>query len=178
MSDTPAAPNATLLLIFGADRDDQIRDTGGQVTVRGSSDIFGLVDADHPHHRRCRTGEWRGAEPAAWPVWQEPEDAPIPALVRAANGQEVVPEGLIARIGRWLLVAHAGPPPPRPRRRSPLPSLVASVKPPGRAFVPASILDQPTPVLSRLGAVLMRRVRTRALDSRTLSGRVHDRRQI
>ena len=51
MSDTPAAPNATLLLIFGADRDDQIRETGGQVTVRGSSDIFGLVDADHPHHR-------------------------------------------------------------------------------------------------------------------------------
>jgi len=47
----PAAPNATLLLIFGADRDDQIRASDGMVTVRGSSDLFGLIDSDHPHHR-------------------------------------------------------------------------------------------------------------------------------
>jgi len=42
---------ATLLLTFGADRDDQIRSKNGQVTVAGSSDLFGLIDADHPHHR-------------------------------------------------------------------------------------------------------------------------------
>src|SRR4249919_875399 len=51
MSVLPAAPNATLLLIFGADRDDHIRAKDGTVTVRGSSDLFGLIDADHPHHR-------------------------------------------------------------------------------------------------------------------------------
>ena len=51
MSVLPAAPNATLLLIFGADRDDQIRAEDGLVTVRGSSDFFGLLDSDHPHHR-------------------------------------------------------------------------------------------------------------------------------
>jgi glutathione synthase/RimK-type ligase-like ATP-grasp enzyme len=42
---------ATLLLTFGADRDDQIRARDGQVTVAGSSDLYGLIDADHPHHR-------------------------------------------------------------------------------------------------------------------------------
>lgn len=45
------APNAALLLMFGADRDDQIRAKDGRVTVRGSSDLFGLIDPDHPHHR-------------------------------------------------------------------------------------------------------------------------------
>jgi hypothetical protein len=48
------------------------------VVVRGAL-------ADHPHHGRRRAGESRGAEPAAWPVRQEPEDAAIPALVRAAR---------------------------------------------------------------------------------------------
>jgi hypothetical protein len=51
MSLAPVPPNATLLLIFGADRDDQIRSKDGRVTVRGSSDLFGLIDPDHPHHR-------------------------------------------------------------------------------------------------------------------------------
>lgn len=51
MSLAPADPNATLLLIFGADRDDQIRARDGHVTVSGSSDLFGLVDVSHPHHR-------------------------------------------------------------------------------------------------------------------------------
>jgi hypothetical protein len=77
-----------------------------RVVVRGAL-------ADHPHHGRRCAGEWRGAEAAAWPVRQEPEDAAIPALVRAADRQEVVPEGVIGRIGSWLLNAHAGRPPPR-----------------------------------------------------------------
>jgi len=47
MSNAPA----TLLLTFGADRDDQIRSKDGHVKVAGSSDLFGLLDADHPHHR-------------------------------------------------------------------------------------------------------------------------------
>lgn len=51
MSLAPANANATLLLIFGADRDDQIRARNGHVTVAGSSDLFGLIDSDYPHHR-------------------------------------------------------------------------------------------------------------------------------
>lgn len=51
MSLSPNTSNATLLLIFGADRDDQIRSRNGHVTVSGSSDLFGLLEADHPHHR-------------------------------------------------------------------------------------------------------------------------------
>lgn len=42
---------ATLLLIFGADRDDQIIAKDGHVKVMGSSDLYGLIDTDHPHHR-------------------------------------------------------------------------------------------------------------------------------
>lgn len=44
-------PTATLLLIFGADREDRIRNKDGHVTVSGSSDLFGLLEAGHPHHR-------------------------------------------------------------------------------------------------------------------------------
>lgn len=51
MSFTSASRPATLLLAFGADRDDQIRARDGHVKVAGSSDLFGLLDADHPHHR-------------------------------------------------------------------------------------------------------------------------------
>jgi hypothetical protein len=51
MSLPPAAATATLLLIFGADRDDQIRQRDGHVKVMGSSDLMGLLDSDHPHHR-------------------------------------------------------------------------------------------------------------------------------
>jgi hypothetical protein len=47
----PKVDSATLLLIFGADRDDQIIARDGHVKVWGSSDLFGLIDADHPHHR-------------------------------------------------------------------------------------------------------------------------------
>ena len=51
MSNAPDARPATLLLTFGADRDDQIRVRDGRVTVAGSSDLYGLIDPDHPHHR-------------------------------------------------------------------------------------------------------------------------------
>jgi glutathione synthase/RimK-type ligase-like ATP-grasp enzyme len=51
MSISPTARPATLLLTFGADRDDQIRARDAQVTVAGSSDLFELIDADYPHHR-------------------------------------------------------------------------------------------------------------------------------
>jgi hypothetical protein len=51
MPTSPSARPATLLLTFGADRDDQIRSKDGHVKVAGSSDLFGLLDADHPHHR-------------------------------------------------------------------------------------------------------------------------------
>jgi glutathione synthase/RimK-type ligase-like ATP-grasp enzyme len=51
MSTSPSARPAALLLTFGADRDDQIRSRNGHVKVAGSSDLFGLLDADHPHHR-------------------------------------------------------------------------------------------------------------------------------
>ena len=47
----PASENATVLLLFGADRDDQIIANHGHVTVRGSSDLYGLIDPGHPHHR-------------------------------------------------------------------------------------------------------------------------------
>ena len=48
---SPGTASATLLLIFGADRDDQIVARDGHVSVKGSTDLFGLLDADHPHHR-------------------------------------------------------------------------------------------------------------------------------
>jgi hypothetical protein len=51
MEHKPGNASATLLLIFGADRDDQIVARDGHVKVMGSSDLFGLLDADHPHHR-------------------------------------------------------------------------------------------------------------------------------
>src|SRR5688572_20046170 len=71
--------------------------------------VAGGAPADQSHHRRCGAGEGRGAEPAARPMRQEPENPAIAALARAADGQELVPEGL-ARIGRRLLIAHGGPP--------------------------------------------------------------------
>lgn len=43
--------SATLLLVFGADRDDRIIARDGHVKVQGSSDLFGLIDPGHPHHR-------------------------------------------------------------------------------------------------------------------------------
>ena len=51
MSLAPNTSSATLLLIFGADRDEEIRERDGHVTVRGSSDLYGLIDPDYPHHR-------------------------------------------------------------------------------------------------------------------------------
>jgi len=46
-----SAANATLLLIVGADRDDQIKRLGNQLQIEGSSDIFGLLDRQEPFHR-------------------------------------------------------------------------------------------------------------------------------
>jgi hypothetical protein len=51
MATTIPTTDARLLLIFGADRDDQIRAKDGHVKVSGSSDLYGLIDPDHPHHR-------------------------------------------------------------------------------------------------------------------------------
>src|SRR6188474_3424055 len=78
--------------------------------------VAGGAPADKSHHRRCDAGEGRSAEPAAWPMRQEPEDPAIAALAGAADGQEVVPEGFIARIGRRLHIAHACSPPLRDAR--------------------------------------------------------------
>ena len=42
---------AKLLLIFGADREDRFQAKDGRIKLSGSSDLFGLINPDHPHHR-------------------------------------------------------------------------------------------------------------------------------
>ena len=43
--------DAKLLLIFGADREDQFRTKHGRTKLSGSSDLFELIGPSHPHHR-------------------------------------------------------------------------------------------------------------------------------
>lgn len=50
-SEQAGAPDASLLLIVGADRDDQITRRGTQIRIGGSSDIYGLLDGKVPFHR-------------------------------------------------------------------------------------------------------------------------------
>src|SRR5688572_21410536 len=101
--------------------------------------VTGGAPADQSHHRRCSAGEGRGAEPAARTMRQEPEDPAIAALAGAADGQELVPEGLIARIGRRLLIAHGGPPTSRRTTVSAgVPQSVAGME---AIFLPLSILQ-------------------------------------
>src|SRR5262245_21377135 len=45
------APDASLLLIVGADRDGEIRRKDGRIEVKGSSDIYKLLDNKVPFHR-------------------------------------------------------------------------------------------------------------------------------
>ncbi len=49
-----ADPNATLLLIFGADREGQVARQGNQIRITGTSDIYGLLQGPEPkvpYHR-------------------------------------------------------------------------------------------------------------------------------
>jgi glutathione synthase/RimK-type ligase-like ATP-grasp enzyme len=42
-------PNATLLLIFGADREGQVARQGNQIRITGTSDIYGLLQGPEPN---------------------------------------------------------------------------------------------------------------------------------
>src|SRR5688500_15803199 len=102
-----------------------------QVVARGAA-------ADQAHHQRYGDCQGRSATPAAWPMRQEPKDLAIAALAGAADGQEVVPERFIPRIGRWLHIAHACSP-STARRPSPLASrTLAAIE---AIFLPLSILQ-------------------------------------